>query len=100
MAPRELHTAAQRFMIITKMMHQHALCFLHSCLENKMTLGPTIKMLSLVMFYLVVVGRILRWLSRFLPPDVYVLYNPLPLFVRGIWEYDGIGIVMIRLCYS
>lgn len=78
MAPRELHTAAQRFMIITKMMHQHALCFLHSCLENKMTLGPTIKMLSLVMFYLVVVGRILRCPPGFLPLVYHVLYNTAP----------------------
>lgn len=76
MAPRELHTAAQRFMIITKMMHQHALCFLHSGLENKVTLGPTIKMLfSVVMFYLVVVGRILRCPPRFLPLVYHVVYN-------------------------
>lgn len=49
---------------------------------------------------MVVSGRILRWLPRFLPLGVYVLNNPLPLCVRGILEYDGIVIPMIRLCYT
>ena len=79
MAPRELHTAGQRFMIITKMMHQHELCFLHSGLENKMTLGPTIKMLFLViMFYLVVVGRILRGPQDFFPWCTMCCITPPP----------------------
>lgn len=46
-----------------------------------------------------VVGRILRWNSRFLFPGMYTLYNALLLSVGRTYEYNVVVTPLIMLCY-
>lgn len=42
------------------------------------------------------VGRFLRWLPRFLPPSIHVIYHTLPLRVGRTCENDGLSLLCLH----